>query len=114
MLGVESYALALLFYVLIGMIQGVSTAYFAASRSGTPLKMKGYYLLCGGIGLVYAILGLSVFTGGIPIYAMLPVIIVWWAGKMFGSSLFPVPDMRIGGVIICGLVLALFIYHNLL
>lgn len=111
MLTVENYSLALLFYFFVGISLGVGTAALDARQSGVEVRRKGLYVLGACLALVYGFLGLGVFGGGLALYIYIPVLLVWWTGKIFGASLFPVGDLAIAGPIFAGLCFSVFLYH---
>lgn len=107
---VENYALVLIFYVLVGTLQGVGNASLAAERAGVVKNHPGY-LVCSGAGLIYAFLGIGSFGRVGAIYVYLPVLLLWWAGNRFGRRLYPIADLAIRSFIAACLLGSASIYH---
>ena len=114
MQSVELYSLSLIFYLLIGIGQGVGLEGIEAYRRDNSIKGRGLYLICGIASLVYAVLGLGAFRGGNPLYVLVPLIALWFAGKTFGQSLVPIHDRSMAGFVIGCLALGIFLYHRFL
>lgn len=114
MLTVEKYSLALIFYALVGVAQGLGRAYLAADRRGLSIPNKGMYLLGAGVAIVYGFLGIGIFGGTNALYIYVPVLLLWWSGGLFGSSLFPVSDRSIGIPVTLGLATAVLLFHTVL
>lgn len=75
---------------------------------------KGMYLIGASAALVYGFLGIGIFEGGHPLYIYLPVVLLWWSGGLFGSSLFPVSERGIGIPVTLGLATAVLLFHTML
>lgn len=113
MMTLDTYALLLIFYLLVGVLQGVGNAFLAAQRAGFAMN-NPKYLLCGGVGLVYACLGMGLF-GRVPaVYVYLPAVRLWWAGARFGRQLYPVVDHFIASLVGGCMVVAMLLYHVVL
>ena len=112
MLTIENYALILIFYSLVGTLQGMGNAYFNG-RASTSVRYNFGYIVCAGIGLVYAFLGLLWFGLAPALYVYLPVLLLWWGGLRFGRLLFPIPDRGIALFVIICVTAVISIYYHL-
>jgi hypothetical protein len=111
MLTIENYALVLIFYALVGTLQGIGNAHFDG-RVPRGLYSFGY-LLCSAIGLVYALLGVLWF-GFVPaIYVYLPVLLLWWGGLRFGRLFYPVPDRLMATFVLACAIGVVSIHYRL-
>jgi hypothetical protein len=111
MLTFETYSLILIFYASIGVSQGAAYSWVETDRHERK-AYSGIYLLSGMIGLVYAVLGLVVLKFGSALYAYIPVLLLWWGGKLFGRMLyFPDTDSRTAAVVVSFPLVSVLLYH---
>jgi hypothetical protein len=114
LLTVEKYSLALVFYSLLGVILGLGRSCLDADRRGLSFPHKGMYLFGACSALVYGFLGIGIFEGGHSLYIYLPVVLLWWGGGLFGSSLFPISERGIGIPVTLALGMAVLLFHTVL
>ena len=113
MLTIENYALILIFYSLVGTLQGIGNAHFDGRALTSTGRYRYLYIVCGGIGLVYAFLGLLWMSLAPALYVYLPVLLLWWGGLRFGRLFYPIPDRSIALFVSLCAIGVISIHHHL-
>lgn len=108
----STYSLLLLFYALLGAVIGTAHA-LSARRSNGTYHLPTYQavpVLLGLAAFFYMLLGLGEMRGRGPLYAYLPIFLMWWAGTSLGRTIVP-RDWQMAGFPLAFFILAVLIYH---
>lgn len=107
---VPTYSQLLIFYALLGTVNGTALA-IAEGHDRYRLAMyQTIPALLGLVAFVYVVLGIGEMRGGVPIYAYLPILLLWWAGSRFGKTIVP-GDWGAAGFPCTFFGIAVAIYH---
>lgn len=86
---VSTYSLPLIFYTLVGAVSSPTGA-FSESRNSDTYNLAAYQTVSLLLGLVcLRDSGNGVMRDGIPIYAYLLVLVIWFAGSRSGKTILP-------------------------
>lgn len=106
----NDYALAVLFYTLVGMTVGIGGRAQALQSEGKELPLRGLEFLAALGGIGYGLAGTTLLVD-VGWFAALLLLIAAGFGSTFGQSIYKQPDKIIIGVSAAAILSVPLLFH---